>query len=315
MKKKILKELKEEMQLNYLKKEGVLTGYYRGYSLSIGSLNLYGRSYIIVPVKCAEGFGVDRINEFLKTLRKKYKSISLANYEDYRIALNYAPRFRWNNRTKVYLSIINEIIDFCVQNNFVRCCEVCGENNELSPAFVNGVIVSCCGECKLEFKESLERNKEALRGQRSNILGGVIGSFIGALIGSIVWIIIYQLGYIAAIGGLAIAVCSIVGYEKLGGKLNIIGIVVTSVITIIAVFLAQYMSLGLEIYNTYKLDGFTILSSIESVPVFLENSSVSSAFFQDLAIGYFLTLVGSVSYISKTYRERNFKTEIRDVNL
>lgn len=315
MKKKILNELKEEMQLNYAKKEGILTGFYRGYNISMGTLNKQSDiSYINIPLKCPEWFSIEKINIFLNDLKSRYKGISLACYEDYRIYLNYIPRGIGKNKTEIFSAIINEIMNFSIMNNLTTCCEVCGNNVEVAPILVNNVTTSCCVNCKLEINNSIAMNQQAQREKKSNIVGGIVGAFIGALIGSVVWIVIYQMGYIAAIGGLAIAVCNIKGYEMFGGKLDKKGIVITSIITIVAVYLAQHISLGLEIYDTYKLEGFTIMNSMKSVPNFLESESISRVFFGDLAIGYFLTLVGSVSYIHKAYKQSNYKIEVKDIN-
>lgn len=316
MKKKMLKEIKDNMQLNYLEKEGVLTGIYRGYNMSIGTLNkAHNISYISIPLKMPEEFGVEKVSIFLNNLREKYKGISVASYENYSIKINYAPRLRKQNKTEVIINIVNEILDFVQSNGLVSCCEICGKSNVIAPLIVNGVITSCCVNCRLEVKNSIAINQQEQREKKSNIVGGIIGSLIGALIGSIIWIIIYQLGYIAAAGGLAIAVCSIKGYELFGGKLNLTGIIITSIITIMSVYLAQHISLGIDIYNAYKEYEITIFDAIRSVPEFLTEESIARPFWTDLIIGYILTLVGSVSYISRAYKQSNYKIDVQEINL
>jgi hypothetical protein len=316
MKKKVLKELKNEMQINYLEKEGALIGYYRGYNISMGTLDTrYDISYISIPLKCPENLSIETISVFLNNLRSKYKGLSLARYENYRIVLNYTPKLRSKSKSEIFLLIINEVIDFCVLNNFVRCCEFCGESFDLSPVLINKVVASSCVNCKVELKNTLEVNRQAQREKSSNIIGGIVGSFLGAVIGSIIWIVVSQMGYIAALAGLAIAVCSIVGYEKFGGKLDVVGIIITSVITIFTVYLAQHISYAIDIYNTYKHQGFTFTTSLQSVPVFLENPKFARVFWGDLAKGYILTIAGSVSYIYKSYKERNYVVEVKDINI
>ncbi len=165
------------------------------------------------------------------------------------------------------------------------------------------------------MKNSIAMNQQTQREKKSNIIGGIVGSLIGALIGSIIWIIIYQLGYIAAVGGLAIAICSIKGYELFGGKLNLTGIIITSIITIMLVYLAQHVSLGIDIYNAYKEFDITIFDAIRSVPEFLAEESIMRPFFTDLIVGYILTLIGSVSYISRAYKQSNYKIDVQEINL
>lgn len=316
MKKKILNEIRENTQLNYLEKEGALAGTYRGYNISIGTLNkTYDISYIYIPLKIPQEFSVERISIFLNELRCKYKGISVASYEDYRIKINYAPKLKKQNKTEIIMNIIDEILNFAQTNSFVSCCEICGESNVMAPLIVNGVITSCCVNCRLDMKNSIAMNQQTQREKKSNIIGGIVGSLIGALIGSIIWIIIYQLGYIAAVGGLAIAICSIKGYELFGGKLNLTGIIITSIITIMLVYLAQHVSLGIDIYNAYKEFDITIFDAIRSVPEFLAEESIMRPFLTDLIVGYILTLIGSVSYISRAYKQSNYKIDVQEINL
>ncbi|MDS0524500.1 hypothetical protein NNC19_02345 [Clostridium sp. SHJSY1] len=315
MKKKILKQLKDEMQLNYLGKEGALTGLYRDYSISMGTLDIRSDlSYIYIPVKPPEDFNLETLILFLNNLGGKFKGVSLATYENCKIVLNYSPSLRNKGKKEIFLEIINVVINFCTVNGFVRCCEFCGESDNIAPILINNIVSHSCVNCKTEIKSVIANNRQAQREKSSNIVGGIVGSFIGALVGSIIWIIIYQMGYIAAIAGLAIAVCSIVGYEKFGGKLDIVGIIITSLITIVAVYLAQYFSLSIEIYDAYKYEGFTFISALKSVPIFLENHNVSSVFWEDLIKGYALTIAGSVSYIHRAYKEKNYIVDVKDVN-
>lgn len=315
MKKKLLKELKEVMQLNYLPKEGALTGLYRDYTISMGTLDKRSDlSYIYIPAKPPEDFNLETLILFLNNLGGKFRGVSLATYENCKIVINYSPSLRNKSKKEIFLEIISVVINFCTLNGFIRCCEFCGESNNVSPILINNTIAHSCINCKSEIKSTIANNRQAQREKGSNIVGGIVGSFIGALVGSIIWIIIYQMGYIAAIAGMAIAVCSIVGYEKFGGKLDIVGIIITSLITIVAVYLAQHISFAIEIYDAYKYDGFTFVSSLQSVPVFLDDPSVSSVFWGDLAKGYILTIAGSASYIYRSYKDKNYIVEVKDIN-
>jgi len=318
MKKKMLKEIQEKTQLTYLEKKGALTGSYRGYNMSIGTIDKsQDISYIIIPLKVSEGFGIEKINVFLSELHSRYKGVSVARYEDFRILLNYYPRFRKRNKLEIIMAIIDEILNFAQMNEFQgSCCEICGEHYDVVPILIDGVIISSCVNCKLEVKNSISLNQQAQREKKNNIVGGIVGGILGALIGCIIWIIISQLGYLSAIGGLAIAICNIKGYELFGGKLNLTGIIITSVITLLAVYGAQHISLGFEIYNAYKASyDVTIFEAIKSVPEFLVDKDVSGPFWRNLGMGYLLTIAGSISYIYSVYKQSNYKIDVEDINL
>ncbi len=102
---------------------------------------------------------MEKVSIFLNNLREKYKEISVASYENYRIKINYAPRLRKQDKTEIIMNIINEILDFVQSNGLVSCCEICGESNVIAPLIVNGVITSCCINCRLELKNSIAINQ------------------------------------------------------------------------------------------------------------------------------------------------------------
>lgn len=97
-------------------------------------------------------------------------------------------------------------------HNLVTGCSSCGENTEVSPFLLGTTGIPCCKNCQLEIKNTISENQNNIQNTNNNIIGGVVGGFIGALLGSIVLILIYQMNYIAAIAGLAIAICCIKGY-------------------------------------------------------------------------------------------------------
>lgn len=52
---------------------------------------------------------------------------------------------------------------------------------------------------------------------RDNVVAGAVGAFLGSLIGVACIVLVNQLGYVASICGLVMAVCCLKGYALLGG--------------------------------------------------------------------------------------------------
>lgn len=65
-----------------------------------------------------------------------------------------------------------------------------------------------------------------------NLAGGIAGALIGSLLGVVCIVLLSQLGYVAAISGVLMAVGVLKGYEKLGGKLTKKGIVISMIIMV-----------------------------------------------------------------------------------
>lgn len=49
-----------------------------------------------------------------------------------------------------------------------------------------------------------------------NVVAGVVGAFLGTLLGVVCTVVIGQLGYVASVSGLIMAVGALKGYELLG---------------------------------------------------------------------------------------------------
>jgi hypothetical protein len=314
MKDKLLLSLAESTNLNSINKQDVLFGNYRGYNISINSINYV--YYIDFPIKLTSEFGEDKLNSFLHDLTTEFKKLNYAAYKPSSIQLQYTPQYKKHRNPEIVLSILNKLIDFAIMNNLVTCCSSCGEGIEVTPFLLGSTVIPCCKNCQLEIKNTIAEQQNNVQNKGNNVVGGIVGGFIGALLGSVLWIIIYQMNYIAAIAGLAIAVCCIKGYQMLGGKLNLLGVIITSIITILMVYLANHFSLAIDIYSEFKMDYYiTFFDALKAVPDFLEEPSIREAFMKDLLIGYLLTAIGSFSYIKKAYREANYKIKAEEINL
>lgn len=145
----------------------------------------------------------------------------------------------------------------------------------------------------------------------SNIFLGLVGAVIGALLGSVIWIIIYQLGYLAGIAGAAIIGFSLVGYRFMGKSLDLKGVIVCAVLSIVTIWFAHRVSFAIMYMNTmnevlesnmdfitaYKgLSKFMEISDMASEALGTGNS-VTTAYYRDLFVGYVLSVVTGFSIV------------------
>ncbi|MGG7177756.1 hypothetical protein ACQPU1_09195 [Clostridium paraputrificum] len=314
MKDKLLYNLAESIGLTFVNQQDILYGLYRGYNLTINSINYV--YFIYFPVRLTNEFGLNDMNKFLNELKGEYKKIKNVVYKGSEIQLEYAPRTSNNGNDLILLSILDKIVNMAMINNLLTCCGFCGEFNESPPFLLNNIVVPRCKNCQNKINNVIHEQRNTYESKKNKIFLGIIGSLLGACIGSFLWVIIAQMNYIAAIAGFAIALCSIKGYEKFGGKLNISGIVITSIITIIMVFFASYISLAFDIYLEYKADYLiTFFDAFKSVPEFLTAPEIKDVFMKDLAIGYLLTILGSISFIIRSYKNANYRIETEEIEL
>ncbi len=131
--------------------------------------------------------------------------------------------------------------------------------------------------------------------RRENVAAGVVGALLGSLIGVACTVVIGQMGYVASISGLVMAVCALKGYEMLGGILSKKGAAVSSVLILLMTFFAHRLTWAIAIAS--ELD-WGILEAYRSISFLLEQGILeSAAYWGDLAMLYLFTLLGAVPTI------------------
>ena len=137
-----------------------------------------------------------------------------------------------------------------------------------------------------EFEAPMEVKK------RENVLAGIVGAFLGSLIGVACIVIVGQMGYVASICGLVMAVCSLKGYEMLSGGLGKTGAAVSFVLMLIMTYLANQLEWAITASSALEIG---IWEAFRAVPALREAGAIEDrAYWGGLAMLYLFTLVGAV---------------------
>ena len=134
-----------------------------------------------------------------------------------------------------------------------------------------------------------------------NVVAGVVGAFLFALIGGILYFLVYQVGYIAGICGLIIFILANFGYHLFakGEKDTVPGLVTAVIMTILVIFLAEYLSLSYEIFTVFRDDfDITMFDAIRATPDFLADPEIMGPVGQDLLMAYGFSVIGIIGNIS-----------------
>ena len=116
----------------------------------------------------------------------------------------------------------------------------------------NGVPQLLAPELFAEVSRKAEQNERVRAEIPENIGRGILGAFIGGVIGAAVIVLIGQLGYVAAISGVVLGYCTIGGYRRGAGKLSALGIAVSVVVMLAAVYLGNRVDIAIT--ATQELD-------------------------------------------------------------
>ena len=140
-----------------------------------------------------------------------------------------------------------------------------------------------------------------------NIVAGIVGAFLFSILGGIIYFIIYQIGVIAGITGLITFVLANFGYglfAKTKNKTSVVGLIVSSVATLIMIFLAEYFCVSFEIYQVFKEGGITIFDAIRVTPEFLADPEILPGVLKDLAFAYIFGIVAAASEIINLFKAK-----------
>ena len=128
----------------------------------------------------------------------------------------------------------------------------------------------------------------------------------GSLVGVVLWLVVYKLGYIAGISGAVMVICAMMGYNKFGKKLDLKGIIICVVLCIGMIYISERLSVSMELYQEFSDYGYDVsfFDCYKSMYDVLDAADTMSSFWGELAVGYLLFVVASVSYIINSIRTR-----------
>ena len=140
------------------------------------------------------------------------------------------------------------------------------------------------------------------KGKRESLVAGLVGAFLGSLLGMACIIVVSQLGYVAAFCGVVMAVCTLKGYELLGGMLSRKGTVVAGILTLVMTYVAYQMDCAIQVAQAAEVDLFT---AFRSMGMLLEEGYLNTrAYWGGLVLLYLFTLLGAAPLIVAALRSK-----------
>lgn len=146
--------------------------------------------------------------------------------------------------------------------------------------------------------------------KRENVVTGIVGALVGAAIGGGSIILFSQLGLVSALSGLLLAVCTLKGYELLGGKLSITGLIVSVILMAVTPYFADRLDWAILVMNEL---GLGLGEAFNAIPQMLgEGYSVRyyaytiepELYTSNLLTLYFFVLLGAVSTVITAFKRK-----------
>ena len=110
-------------------------------------------------------------------------------------------------------------------------------------------------------------------------------------------------------------VCAMQGYKLFGRALDTKGIIISCLVSIAMVLVAEHLSLAVEIYKTYDtvFTHMTFMEAVQSVPEFMEYDEIKDAVVYDLIMGYLLMVVGAASTVFEAFKKSRSTVETNEL--
>lgn len=156
---------------------------------------------------------------------------------------------------------------------------------------------------------------------------GIIGAILGSLIAGVLWIIVAMMGYIIGWVGFITVILAIGGYKKFGGRINMVGALICSVISLAVIYFSLTIVYSIDLHD-YCTDDATLyiyymdeskdedeITYIDTYKMFFvvmdDDSDYRAEFYKDLAVSYIFTIIAGASYTINAYREGTGKYTIK----
>ncbi len=204
---------------------------------------------------------------------------------------------------------LNRLVALLSSKGYVNVCQGCGTPQETRGYIMNGSRVFLCPDCySSKYRAIMEAGQEKAA-RKSNVIGGIAGAFLGSLIGAACIILISQLGFVAAISGIVMAAATVKGYELLGGKMNVTGVVICSLIMIAMVYVADRLDWAIVAYRAMDAE-YDLFTMFRLVPKMLEAEAIEmSSYLGNLAMVYFFALIGAVPMITAAFQKEDVSSQ------
>ncbi|MBQ8001265.1 MAG: zinc ribbon domain-containing protein [Ruminococcus sp.] len=194
-----------------------------------------------------------------------------------------------------------------------KICSHCGEQARDESKFCS----NCGGSNFTTTEDSLNSPAYTLNGalggmpetpEKERVFLGILGAFLFSLAGGVIYVILYQLGILAAVCGWVTFTLAGVGYRKFSKtkeRFSLKSIIVSLVMLVVVILLAEYVCIAIEIYKELVNDYYiTFLDAFLFVPTLLTDSEALRATLGDLGFSYLFGFIAVIGNITNFFKGR-----------
>lgn len=304
------RQLAQTLGFRFDEEAEALYGTMDGYDMILHSASDGSDAYVYVLKADISAFanGVAIPEADIKKFKKENKPVTVLTQDGNCIHMtlhNCAKADRFCEQARASLKAL---CSFLRERNFESCCQFCGTHTPTDAYMVSGSLMRLCPDCytKLSQNATLSKNKENQK--KENLFTGIIGALLGSLLGVLCIILLSQMGYVAALSGFVMAVCTLKGYELLGSKLSGKGIAISAVIMLIMTYIGDRLDWAIVVMKEFEVDFGT---AYQSIPMLLNEEVIEAAsYWGNLILVYAFVILGAVPTIMSTMKKKKLANKI-----
>ena len=294
-------ELAQCLGMRFDEEYCTIYGEKEGYLLRIGAFN-NGKELNYNMVCVSTGVGenameIDHTNRF----KKEHKGVFGVTQEKHTARMVLKQCTNTEKLKGILTETVPAFVEMLRMEGFPSGCELCGEEKETEAAYVAGDSMCICEDCYASVSQNAELYTNQQSAKKENVVGGVVGALVGSLLGVACIVLLSQMGYVAALSGVVMAVCTLKGYELLGGKLTKKGIIISAVIMIIMTYVGDRLDWAIMIARELETD---IFYGYRLVPLLLSEEIIDMAsYVGNLVLVYAFLLLGAIPTVRNALRK------------
>lgn len=167
---------------------------------------------------------------------------------------------------------------------------------------INGFYVTLNNDCVSSINRQIEEENRAFANAPNNYLQGICGALVGGVVGAALVIALYFMEYVASISAIIAVMLGAFLYRKFGGKPNAMMIVIVSVVSLILIGAAFFVSYLIAAGAAAAEVGLH-MSALDALLICLDDSEFASAFYSDLIMLFVFTIVGIALVIASLIKQ------------
>ena len=183
-------------------------------------------------------------------------------------------------------------------------CAHCGAFDDVMRCTIAGETLPLCPECQRAML-ARTHGAEAPAGEkpRINYLTGTLGALAGALIGMLLILLTMRLGYVTIIGGIVLGALTMLAFRKVGGDIDVLGIIICVLVSIAVTYLA--IQLNIAIMLTKELSNINFFDALRIIPELkAQNLLDMDSYMEDVGKVYYFTGLGLVFELIPSWKKK-----------